>query len=141
MPPPPDSSGPPATVVTPVLPARAQPVIALAVAVGLTAGTVWFVAAGGLSGRLVHHDAAPRVDARFTVDVNAAGALELAQLPGLGPALARRIVDHRDRHGPFSAIDGLLDVPGVGPATLDAMRPHLRPVAPPPVAVPGTSAP
>jgi len=113
---------------SPPLPARSQPVIALALATCLAAGTVWLVAAGGLSGNLVHHDSAPRGDQRFTLDVNAADEVELSQLPGLGPATARRILDHRRQHGPFTTIDALLDVPGIGPATLDAMRPHLRPI-------------
>ena len=112
----------------PPVPARVQPLIALVVAVGLTAGAVWFVAAGGLSDGLVHHDAAPVGDGRFTVNVNAADETELAQLPGLGTAMARRILDHRREHGPFATLDGLLDVPGIGPATLDAMRPYLRPI-------------
>jgi len=110
----------------PSLPARSQSLIALLVAACLTGGAVWFVAAGGLSGGLVHHDAAPAVDSRFTVNVNTADETELAQLPGLGTAMARRIIDHRQEHGPFTTLDGLLDVPGIGPATLAAMRPHLR---------------
>ncbi|MFM7290834.1 MAG: ComEA family DNA-binding protein [Planctomycetia bacterium] len=113
---------------TPPLPARSQPLIALVATACLAAGAVWFVAAGGHAGRLVHHDAPPPGDARFTVNVNDAGELELAQLPGLGPATARRIVDHRRAHGPFASLDELLDVPGIGPATLAAMRPHLRPI-------------
>jgi competence protein ComEA len=64
------------------------------------------------------------------VNVNTAGVEELAQLPGLGPATARRLVDHRRQHGPFARLDDLLDVPGIGPATLAAIRPHLRPIAP-----------
>jgi hypothetical protein len=87
-----------------LLPGRSQPLIALVVATCLAAGAVWFVSAGGLAGRLVHHDTAPAVDSRFTVNINAAGEIELAQLPG---------------------------VPGIGPATLAAMRPHLRPIRQP----------
>ena len=113
------------------LPARSQSLIALLVAACLTGGAVWFVAAGGLSGRLVHHDEAPVVDGRFTVNVNAADETELAQLPGLGTAMARRIIDHRQEHGPFATLDELFDVPGIGPATLAAMRPYLRPIDPP----------
>jgi len=111
-----------------LLPPRSQPLIAAIVAGCLSAGTIWFVAAGGLAGRLVHHDSAPAGDNRFTVNVNAAGETELAQLPGLGTATARRIIDHRRQHGPFASLESLLDVPGIGPATLDAMRPHLRPI-------------
>jgi competence ComEA-like helix-hairpin-helix protein len=116
------------TFFTPPLPARSQPLIALIVAACLAGGAIWFVVAGGLSGRLVHHDTAPPVDGRFTVNVNAADETELAQLPGLGTAMARRIIDHRQEHGPFATLDGLLDVPGIGPATLAAMRPYLRPI-------------
>ena len=119
-----------------LLPPRTQPLIAAAVAVCVTTGTVWFVAAGGLSGSLVHHDAAPVAVNRFTVNINTAGETELAQLPGLGAATARRIIDHREEHGPFTSLDDLLDVPGIGPATLAAMRPHLRPIRTPKPASP-----
>ena len=110
------------------LPPRAQPLLAAAVACGLAAVAAWYVVAGGPGGGLVHHDAPPAASAHFTVNVNAAGAAELAQLPGLGPATAARIVDHRRDHGPFTSLEGLLDVPGIGPATLERMRPHLRPI-------------
>jgi competence protein ComEA len=50
------------------------------------------------------------------VDLNAATAGELDALPGIGPVLAQRIVDHRSRNGPFRSIDQLEDVPGIGPA-------------------------
>ena len=56
------------------------------------------------------------------VNVNTATAAELEALPEIGPALAQRIVDYRTAHGPFTALDDLLDVSGIGPATLDAIR-------------------
>ncbi len=62
------------------------------------------------------------------IHLNRASASELERLPGIGPALALRIVEHRERQGPFSTLDGLLDVPGIGPATLDRLRPHLAPL-------------
>lgn len=99
-------------------------------AAGLAAMAAWYVASGGLSGGLVHHDAPPPATALFTVDLNAADAVELAQLPGLGPATAARIVEHRRMHGPFTSSEGLLDVPGIGAVTLERLRPHLRPVVP-----------
>lgn len=115
----------------PLLPARAQPLLAAVLAACLAGGAAWYVAVGGLDGGLVHHDVPPVRPATFTVDINSADEAELAQLPGLGPATARRIVDRRRDIGPFATIESLLDVPGIGPATLDAMRPHLRPVPAP----------
>jgi competence protein ComEA len=50
------------------------------------------------------------------VDLNTAGVNELDALPGIGPVLAQRIVDHRSREGPFRSVDQLDDVPGIGPA-------------------------
>jgi competence protein ComEA len=51
------------------------------------------------------------------VDLNTATAGDLDALPGIGPVLAQRIVDHRTRNGPFRSVDQLDDVPGIGPAT------------------------
>ena len=50
------------------------------------------------------------------VDLNTATAGELDALPGIGPVLAQRIVDHRSRNGPFRTVEELDDVPGIGPA-------------------------
>jgi competence protein ComEA len=50
------------------------------------------------------------------LDLNTAGVAELDALPGIGPVLAQRIVDHRTREGPFTSVDQLDDVPGIGPA-------------------------
>lgn len=113
---------------SPLLPRRLQPVIAAAVVVALTAMAFWYVREARLGGGLVHHDSPPPASGGFTVNVNAATATELAQLPGLGPATAQRIIDHRREHGPFASLDALLDVPGIGPATLEQLRPHLRPI-------------
>jgi competence ComEA-like helix-hairpin-helix protein len=109
-------------------PIRVQPLLAAAVASCLAAMGGWFVAAGGLRGGLVSDDRPPPPTARFTVNVNSAPAAELALLPGLGPALAGRIVEHRRVHGGFTDLEALTAVPGIGPATLDAIRPHLRPI-------------
>ncbi len=111
------------------LPGRVQPLLAGTLVVGLVAMAGWYGAAGGLSGGLVHHDAPPPATAILTVDVNAAGATELAQLPGLGPATAARIIEYREAHGPFAEPDALLAVPGIGPVTLESIRPHLEPIA------------
>src|SRR5690606_24403958 len=52
------------------------------------------------------------------IDINAADVVALQQLPGVGPVLAQRIVDHRERWGPFFDPMDLLEVRGIGEATL-----------------------
>ncbi len=56
------------------------------------------------------------------VALNQAGAAELETLPGVGPVIAQRIVAHREANGPFRAVEDLLDVPGIGEATLAGFR-------------------
>ena len=56
------------------------------------------------------------------VDLNRAGSEELQRLPGVGPVLAGRIIEHRDEHGAFESVEDLLDVPGIGEAKLDQLR-------------------
>ncbi len=56
------------------------------------------------------------------LDLNTASVEQLDTLPGVGPATAAAIVAHRERNGPFTSVDGLLDVRGIGPAKLEALR-------------------
>jgi competence ComEA-like helix-hairpin-helix protein len=58
-----------------------------------------------------------------TVDLDRATAEELVRLPRVGPSLAARIVLEREARGPFGDLDGLQRVPGLGPATREALRP------------------
>jgi len=60
------------------------------------------------------------------LDLNRANVEELMTLPGIGPVLAERIVAHREEHGPFDAPECLLDVEGVGPATLERLEGLVR---------------
>jgi competence protein ComEA len=59
------------------------------------------------------------------IDVDRADVITLTRLPRVGPALARRILDWRERNGPFRSLERLDSVPGVGPKLLDALRPHV----------------
>lgn len=56
------------------------------------------------------------------LDLNSATAAQLETLPGIGPVLARRIVEHRTSRGGFQRLDDLLQVKGVGPRLLDGLR-------------------
>ncbi len=61
------------------------------------------------------------------VDLNRADARELATLPGIGPKLARRILAHRRRQGPFRRPEDLLGVRGIGHRLLARLRSRLQP--------------
>ena len=61
----------------------------------------------------------------LAIDLNQASAADLDALPGIGPALAQRIVDYRQQHGPLKTIDELIQVSGIGPKLLEKIKPHL----------------
>lgn len=56
------------------------------------------------------------------VNINTATAEVLDVLPGIGPALAGRIIAYREEHGPFTAVEQLLEVSGIGEKVLDGLR-------------------
>jgi competence protein ComEA len=60
-----------------------------------------------------------------TLDVNTATAAELERLPEIGPALARRIVEHREAHGGFRSPEELSRVRGIGPKTIEALEDYI----------------
>jgi len=61
-----------------------------------------------------------------TLDVNTATESELTQLPGVGPGLARRIIEYRTANGPFQTVDDLQNVSGIGPSKFDRMAAYVR---------------
>jgi competence protein ComEA len=87
---------------------------------------VWWRNSG--SQGLVDIDRAPPLVARFQVDVNRADWPELIQLPGVGQILAERLIAERDRGGEFRSVDDLSRVRGVGPRTLERIRPYILPI-------------
>ncbi len=60
------------------------------------------------------------------IDLNAASAADLEELPRIGPALAERIVAWRDENGRFTNVDDLSMVSGIGPKMLETLRPLVR---------------
>lgn len=59
------------------------------------------------------------------LDLNTAPAKELERLPGIGAVRAQAIVDYRTEHGLFSSLEELEAVKGIGPATLEGIRPYV----------------
>lgn len=59
------------------------------------------------------------------IDPNTAPAEQLDRLPGIGPAIADRIVEHRQHSGRFRSVEDLSAVPGIGPAAIARIAPHL----------------
>ena len=57
------------------------------------------------------------------ININSAGETELEELPGVGPVTAAAIIDYRTQNGPFATVDDLIDVTGIGPSTLEQIRP------------------
>jgi competence protein ComEA len=56
------------------------------------------------------------------VNLNTATVAELDTLPGIGPAIAQRIISYREQHGGFRTVNDLQNVPGIGPRKLEELR-------------------
>ncbi len=56
------------------------------------------------------------------IDINSSSAERLQELPGIGPVLAERIIEYRQRHGGFHSVEELIEVSGIGAVTLDQLR-------------------
>jgi competence protein ComEA len=69
--------------------------------------------------------AASEGEAKTPVDVNKASADDLTSVPGIGDSIARKIVEFREKNGPFKTVDDLLKVPGIGEKSLQKLRPYL----------------
>ncbi len=71
-------------------------------------------------------DAGSDAEGQGLVNINTANATQLTQLPGVGPAIAQKIIDYRTANGPFSSVDDLTKVPGIGAAKLAQIKSHAR---------------
>jgi competence protein ComEA len=66
--------------------------------------------------------AARAIDPGQLVNINTAAAPELDLLPGIGPSLAQKIIEHREAFGPFTSVEELINVSGIGPVKLEELR-------------------
>ena len=71
-------------------------------------------------------DAGSDAEGQGLVNINTANATQLTQLPGVGPAIAQKIIDYRTANGPFTSVDDLTKVPGIGAAKLAQIKSHAR---------------
>ncbi len=74
--------------------------------------------------------ASPRTDARAAqaaplVNLNTASAGELEKLPGVGAATAARIIEYRQKKGPFKKIEELMNVQGIGEKSFLKLKPQI----------------
>jgi competence ComEA-like helix-hairpin-helix protein len=66
--------------------------------------------------------AARAAEAEAPIGINTATAADFERLSGIGKVLAARIVAYREEHGPFALVDELINVSGIGPKRLAALR-------------------
>lgn len=59
------------------------------------------------------------------VSLNTATATQLTGIPGIGPATAKRILDYRAKNGPFTSIESLTNIKGIGPKSLQKIKPFI----------------
>lgn len=69
--------------------------------------------------------AAKEAPGQGVVNINAAEASQLALLPRVGPSVAQRIVEFREKNGPFKSSEDLLLVRGIGERTFALIKPHV----------------
>lgn len=93
----------------------------LNLAAPLTDGTQILVPKAGAAGAAPVTGGTPGA-AGSLININSASATELETLSGIGEVLAATIVEYRTQNGPFASVDDLMDVSGIGPATLDEIR-------------------
>lgn len=63
-----------------------------------------------------------RAEEAQLVNINTATAVELTQLKGIGTKYAERIVQYREEHGPFTSVEDMMKVPGIGPRTCEVNK-------------------
>ncbi len=89
------------------------------------------LAASLLAAPLTVHAQAPTTAPKAAaVDLNAASVGDLEGLPGIGRRTAERIVEHRQKNGPFKKIEELMNVKGIGEKSFLRLKPLIT-VAPP----------
>ena len=84
-----------------------------------------FVAAAFVLAAITSCFAAPKRPPGKPLDLNAATAAQLQQLPGVGPSTAQEIVSFREKSGPFRRVEDLLAIHGISKVKLEKLRPYV----------------
>lgn len=87
---------------------------------------VYWARLSGWGMRPVEIERLPQNKYAYRLDINTATWVEWAQLDGIGETLARRIIADREQNGPFRSVDDISRVRGIGPKTLENIRPWLE---------------
>ena len=70
-------------------------------------------------------DIKPKISVK-SININTTLKKDLLRLPKIGPITAERIIQYRDVFGPFKSIEGLLNIKGIGPKTLDQLKQFIQ---------------
>lgn len=99
-------------------------IVAITVGLALLAGisTAWYA---WRCGGLAHVDRLPKNDFTFQVDLNKADWTEISTLPEIGEKMARRIIEFREQNGPFTSLQSVTRVKGIGSHTIKAIQPYV----------------
>ena len=65
-------------------------------------------------------------EGKIQISINNADVSELSELPGIGPALANRIIEHRESHGFFEKLEDIKEVKGIGDKLFEKIRPYIK---------------
>lgn len=108
-------------------PTRRADLSALNLAAAVTDGQQVRVPRRAPAGTGATEGAAGEDAAAGPISLSSATAEQLDALDGIGPTIAARIIAWRDSRGGVASVDQLLEVPGIGPVRLEALRPHVVP--------------
>jgi competence protein ComEA len=87
---------------------------------------VYWIRLSSWGTRTVEIERLPARQEEFRIDANSATWVEWSQINGIGDGLARRIVADREENGPFQSVEDLRRVKGIGPKTLENLRPWVQ---------------
>lgn len=100
--------------------------IAASLVVGLSLLFYHWVRLSRWGAEPIEIDRLPERRASYRIDINHATKYELAELDGIGPALALRIVEDREKNGLFKSPEEIIRVNGIGPKIFEKLKPHLQ---------------